>query len=203
MSGREEASAERRAAILSAALTVIDEQGLHTTTINDIRRRSGASVGSIYHHFGDREGLFYALYVESLADCFAFLLTNLQACDSAQAGIFALVESYLGWVEAHPQEAAFIYEASQGDLLRSYREEILAFKHNFYGEAFAWMLPFIQAGDLIELPPWAYDAILLGPAHEFARRWLGGLRELPMAEARAIIATAVWRAIQPETAVSR
>ena len=203
MSGREEASAERRAAILTAALAVIAERGLHTTTINDIRQRSGASVGSIYHHFGDRAGLFYALYVESLGDCFAFLLENLKACDSAQAGIFALVKSYLDWVEANPQEAAFIYEASQGDLLRAYQEEIFAFKTNFYGKAFAWMLPFIQKGDLIKLPPWAYDAIVLGPAHEFARRWLGGLRELPMAEACDIIARAVWRAIQPETAVTR
>jgi hypothetical protein len=58
------------------------------------------------------------------------------------------------------------------------------------------MSPFVEAGELLGLPPWAYDAIMMGPAHEFARRWLAGMQELSMAEAKNIIAAAVWRAVQ-------
>jgi len=36
----------------------------------------------------------------------------------------------------------------------------------------------------------------MGPAHEFARRWLAGMQELSMAQAQSIIAEAVWRAVR-------
>jgi hypothetical protein len=58
------------------------------------------------------------------------------------------------------------------------------------------MSPFVEAGELLHLPPWAYDAIMMRPAHEFSRRWLGGMSELSMAEAQTIIAEAVWRAVR-------
>ncbi|MEZ4644399.1 MAG: TetR/AcrR family transcriptional regulator [Chloroflexota bacterium] len=197
MATQQDTSTERRQAILAATLTAVAERGLHKTTISEIQRRSAASVGSIYHHFGDREGVLYALYIDIFTDCFAQLRASLQQATTARDGIRGLVCTYLTWVEAHPEQAAFIYEASQGDLLRSYRDAILQFKGTFYQEVMAWMRPYLQTGELIILPPWAYDAILLGPAHEFARRWLGGLQELTMAEAQIIIADAVWRAIQP------
>ena len=100
------------------------------------------------------------------------------------------------WVETNPERATFIYEALQGNMLRSYLPEIAVFKGAFYTDIFAWMEPFVALGELLRLPPWAYDAIMMGPAHEFARRWLGGMQELSMAEAQTIIAEAVWRAVR-------
>lgn len=202
MSNQQDASADRRQAILAATLQAVAARGLHKTTITEIQQRSGASVGSIYHHFGDREGVLYALYIESLTDCFTQLSAALQQAATARDGIRGMACAYLTWVEVNPERASFIYEASQGDLLRSYRSAILQFKEAFYMDMVTWMRPYLQSGELITLPPWAYDAILMGPAHEFARRWLGGLQKLSMADAQTIIADAVWRAIQPECATS-
>jgi AcrR family transcriptional regulator len=193
---RQTATAARQAAILSATLALVGEKGVTAVTMSDICGRSGASVGSVYHHFKDREGVLYALYLDCFEGCFAELRTAVLATTTAQAGIFALVHAYLDWVAANPTRATFIYEASQGTLLRSYSAEIAAFKGAFYADIFAWMRPFVESGELLRLPPWAYDAIMMGPAHEFARRWLAGLQELSLDEAKAIIATAVWRAMQ-------
>ncbi|MCB8925311.1 MAG: TetR/AcrR family transcriptional regulator [Ardenticatenaceae bacterium] len=192
---RQTATAVRQAAILTATLALVGEKGVTAVTMNDICTRSGASVGSVYHHFKDREGVLYALYRDCFADCFGQLRTAVLATHEAQVGIEALVHTYLEWVAANPARAAFIYEASQGTLLRSYQAEIVAFKGAFYADIFAWMLPFVESGELLRLPPWAYDAIIMGPAHEFSRRWLGGMQELALDEAKNIIATAVWRAI--------
>ena len=52
----------RRDAILEAALEAFDATG--ATAIEEVRRRSGASVGSIYHHFGNVDGVVAALYLE-------------------------------------------------------------------------------------------------------------------------------------------
>ena len=193
---RQTATAERQAAILAATLELVGEKGVTAVTMSDICGRSGASVGSVYHHFKDREGVLYALYRDCFEDCFAQLRTAVLATTTAQEGITALVNTYLAWVAAHPSRATFIYEASQGTLLRSYQAEIAAFKGAFYADIFAWMRPFVESGELLRLPPWAYDAIMMGPAHEFARRWLGGTQELSMDEAKNIIAAAVWRAVQ-------
>ena len=193
---RQTATAVRQAAILAATLELVGEKGVTAVTMNDICARSGASVGSVYHHFKDREGVLYALYRQCFDDCFAQLRTVVHAATEAKQGITALVRTYLSWVEANPARATFIYEASQGTLLRGYSQEIMAFKGTFYADIFAWMSPFVESGELLRLPPWAYDAIMMGPAHEFARRWLGGMQELSMAEAQTIIAEAVWRAIR-------
>ena len=196
-STRDVASAERRTIILRATLGLLAERGLYNTKIADIARESGASIGSIYHHFGSREGVFYALYVETFELCFAELRAAVLPSTTARVGIRNLADTYLRWVEQYPARATFIYDVSQGDILRSFLPEIAVFKGAFYAEIFAWMQPFIAAGEIVVLPPWAYDAILMGPAHEFARRWLGGQRELPMAAAREIIADAIWRSVQP------
>ncbi len=193
---RQTATAARQAAILEATLELVGEKGVAAVTMNDICGRSGASVGSVYHHFKDREGVLYALYRDCFEDCFDQLRTAVLATNTAHEGIMALVYTYLDWVAANPSRATFIYEASQGTLLRSYVADIAAFKGAFYADIFAWMEPFVEAGELLRLPPWAYDAIMMGPAHEFARRWLGGMQELSMPEAQTIIAEAVWRAVR-------
>ena len=47
---------------------MFSERGLSGATIDDVRRLSGASIGSIYHHFGDKEGIADALYADGLRD---------------------------------------------------------------------------------------------------------------------------------------
>eukprot|EP01030_Chromulinospumella_sphaerica_P002207 gene2207-2161_t len=47
-----EAPTDRRQDILNAALACAAEGGVDAVTIDGVRARCGASVGSIYHHFG-------------------------------------------------------------------------------------------------------------------------------------------------------
>src|SRR2546421_8536565 len=57
-------TAERRRAILEAALQCFLDRGYEATTIDDVRLASGASIGSIYHHFKGKEELAAALYLD-------------------------------------------------------------------------------------------------------------------------------------------
>lgn len=56
----------RRAAlkrqILLDALGCFLEQGIETTSIEMIRAKSESSVGAIYHHFKNKEGIVAALF---------------------------------------------------------------------------------------------------------------------------------------------
>ena len=51
-----------RQQVLDAVLTLFSERGYFATTVQDISSESGVSVGSIYHHFGDKEGIARSLY---------------------------------------------------------------------------------------------------------------------------------------------
>ena|SRR5947208_16720208 len=61
-----ERSEDRRRAIMNAALPLFTEKGLAGTAVEDIRTRAKASIGSIYHHFGSKEGVARALYAEAI-----------------------------------------------------------------------------------------------------------------------------------------
>jgi len=44
--------------VLKAALSLFSRQGFRATTIRQLARRSGLSVGNLYHHFGGKEEIF-------------------------------------------------------------------------------------------------------------------------------------------------
>jgi AcrR family transcriptional regulator len=52
---------QRRAQILAAAMTCFARQGYHATSMDDVVRESGLSVGAIYSYFPSKEDLFLAL----------------------------------------------------------------------------------------------------------------------------------------------
>ena len=52
--------AELKRVILTEALACFLEYGIETTTIEMIRERAQTSVGAIYHHFKNKEGLVAA-----------------------------------------------------------------------------------------------------------------------------------------------
>lgn len=57
--------------VLKAALSLFARQGFRATTMRQIARRSGLSVGNLYHHFGNKERIFQQLidrYWEVLLD---------------------------------------------------------------------------------------------------------------------------------------
>lgn len=48
--------------ILDAAEVLVTEKGFADTTVAEVARRAGSSVGSFYNRFHDKDGLLYALY---------------------------------------------------------------------------------------------------------------------------------------------
>jgi len=51
-----------QALVKQAALQLFSEQGYFNTSVPDLVKASGVSTGSIYHHFGDKEGVARALF---------------------------------------------------------------------------------------------------------------------------------------------
>lgn len=83
--------------ILDAATEVFGARGFSAATMAEIVARSGASIGSIYHHFGGKRELFLAIYDRLSADVERRLAeAALEATDlDSQQAFAAHVRAYL------------------------------------------------------------------------------------------------------------
>jgi AcrR family transcriptional regulator len=64
---------QRRAQILAAAMACFARQGYHATSMDDVVRECGLSVGAIYSYFGSKEDLFLALSDDRAEQTLAYL----------------------------------------------------------------------------------------------------------------------------------
>jgi AcrR family transcriptional regulator len=190
------ATEERRRQILQAALGCFTETGYAAATIDDIRVRSGASIGSIYHHFGGKEALAAALYVEGLREYHGGLLAKLSRRRTAEGLVKGLVEYHIDWVEQNPDWARYLIEMRRAESVKAAEADIRALNQKNFGALFALFEPFFQSGAVVNLPRGIFVSVVFGPAQEYARLWLKGRAHTPLSEARVMLAAAAWRAIQ-------
>lgn len=64
---------QRRAQILAAAMACFSRQGYHATSMDDVVRECGLSVGAIYSYFASKEDLFLALSDDRAEQTLAYM----------------------------------------------------------------------------------------------------------------------------------
>jgi AcrR family transcriptional regulator len=190
------ATTDRRGEILEAALAVFTRHGYQRATIEEIRAASGASTGSIYHHFGGKEELAAALYVEGLRDYQRSFLDVLERGDDAERTVRAIVANHLEWVASNPEMARYLLSTRAAEVVRATDRELRAMNSGVIGTTREWIEREVEAGALRALPTALYYAILIGPAQEFARQWLRARDEDAMSEAERVLPDAAWRAVR-------
>jgi AcrR family transcriptional regulator len=191
---RNESTASRRQAILQAALQLFLSKGFTVTTMEDIRQRSGASTGSIYHHFENKEMLVLALYQDIWTQFNTAQLQCLTTGDIRE-GVKALVYAYMDWFVQHPDLGQYIVQAISSEYL-SPRVEALRQEMNVVPEKlFEWLTPSIEDGTVIRCPRRLYYSLVLGPTREYVRSWLKGRIPGELHEVRELLAEAAWRAV--------
>jgi AcrR family transcriptional regulator len=178
----------RREAILEAALDSFGASG--EVAIEEVRRRSGASVGSIYHHFGGKDGIAAALYVEILRGYQAGVVRALGKADSAEQGVTGLVRHHLRWVERNPERARFLLGG--GALREAAGEELRELNRDLSAALDGWVE---RQKEIRALPREVFYAVVIGPAQEASRLWLAG-RVGSLRKLEDELAESAWRAVR-------
>ncbi len=182
-----------RERVLAAALACATESGMDAVTIDAIRARSGVSVGSLYHHFGDKQGVFAALFVAGVEHFGEIAMAAMAKGDSAEAGLRALVEDYLDWVVTHPDWARFLLaarprlESAAGPLLRDANGR-------YFTALRDWLKRWPETRHLAGRPALVL-ALVFGPVDYLVRPWLDGLMPASPLEHRDALADAAVRAL--------
>ncbi len=195
--GQSTTKESRRQAILDAALTCFANKGFTETTMEDIRKLSGASTGSIYHHFSNKEMLARALYLEGRSSLNAALFASLTA-STLREGIEALVHAYLNWFEQHADLGQYLLQAGESEYLSAYikvlrqKTRTMLPTERLSGQVLQWLAPYISDGSVVKLPQSLYIPLILGPSREFVRIWLRTQQPAEIQEVREPLAKAAW-----------
>jgi AcrR family transcriptional regulator len=107
-SSRAERAAERRAAIIDAALDEFIARGFTATRLDDVATRAGVAKGTIYLHFKDKESMFEELIRTALVP----LIGRLQAPPPIGGSVRDTIE---GFARSFVQEVA---GTRRGDIVR-------------------------------------------------------------------------------------
>ncbi len=202
--GPSRGTAERRRAIVEAALACFTEVGFLDTTMQDIRRRSGASNGSIYHHFKSKEQLAAAVYLQGIADYQAGLGARLGRSASARAGVEAIVRYHLEWVAARADWARYLFRMRHAEFMALAEGSIAQANREFAGALGDFFHRHVETGALRRLPPELYLSLILGPCQELARLWLLEKRPIDLGRAAGELSAAAWQALRGrKTATAR
>lgn len=188
----------RRRKILEAALGCFLERGIAAATTEEIRERSGASIGSIYHHFGGKEGLAGSLHVEGLRNYQAGFLRELQRHRHARSGIQAVVRYHLRWVQQHADWARFLFHMREAEAVQAVKPEIRDLNRRFAAAVADWIGPHMRKGVITPLPADVIGAVWIGPAQQFARQRLAGHATTTLQKATRILAEAAWKSLRAD-----
>jgi AcrR family transcriptional regulator len=197
-------SSDTRTRILDAALACFLEAGYEQTTVARIRERSSVSNGTLFHHFPTKEAIADALYVESIAD-FQQGLWRLLAKRprSLRAAVRGTIAHQIEWIEANVERARFVYTRGtlEGDSPRS--AELEEMNRKLAASYQGWLEPLVQRGAVRPMPRLVHDAILTGPTHAIARRWLAGQLACPLHDYLDELAAAACAALSGRPATVR
>ncbi len=184
----------RKRSILDAALACFSERGVEGTTIQDIQAAAGCSVGSLYHHFGSKEGVAEALWLDAIARFNAAMIRKIETAASGEEAVRGVVTTYCAWTARHARLARFLHSRDI-EFSEDAKARQRALHQAYIGRVFELFAPFVRAGEVAELPLHAYVPLISGPIEAYVRRWLGGDAPSPT-RVQELFADAAWNAVK-------
>lgn len=187
--------AETKRHILRCALNLFNTHGVDATTIDIIRAESQTSVGSIYHHFGNKEGVVAALYLAALEDQMSLRERYISEVSSTQGWVYALVHSYVDWVVHQPDWARFQYQARHAVAQSAFADQLKEANSARNAQMRDWFSDPDHQRDLKDLPRELVPSLIIGAAESYCRAWLSARVKQSPAVHRQLLAEAAWLAV--------
>lgn len=190
--------AELKRDVLRAALDCFNSKGIEATTIEMIRLACDTSVGAIYHHFGNKEGLVAALFFAAMSDQASLRLRYFEGAQTTKDGVNALVFSYVDWVDSQPEWARFQFNARYAVSSGPFKEELLERNRLRNQQVQEWFSRPGVGEELAHFPSELVPSLIIGAAESYCRAWLSGRVKQSPSTHRQVLADAAWRSLNGE-----
>ncbi len=193
VTGEERSPRER---ILQASLELFVEQGYFNTNVPDISRRSRCSVGSIYHHFLNKEEIAAQIFHAGMKDFRTALAKAIDLENSVQENVSSIVVAFLSFAEAHHLLARYLWLARHSEFLNHQVKNPTMVGFDELGRRVTQLLRRAEReGSIPKLQAEVIWTILFGLPVSYMRDWLDGYTRIPPSEVALTIAQACWAAM--------
>lgn len=103
--------------ILTAALDLFVRRGYHKVSVHDVQKQADVSIGSIYNHFGGKEGIARALYHHLLQEFDDVINDILAQYPGAIERCNEIVRQLFAFTETHRNIIAYIFHPRHNEFL--------------------------------------------------------------------------------------
>jgi AcrR family transcriptional regulator len=178
--------------ILTAALDLFVERGFHNVSVHDVQKQANVSIGSIYNHFGGKEGIAKALYYhlvnefeEMIEDVMAEDLSNRQRCNK-------IIQLLFEYTESKRNIIAYMLHAKHREFLPD--EPPICSSTPFMAMRNIVQLG-MDAGEIRRGDPWVTTAAIFGGAIRLIHLRLDGVITEPLTEHYDELIDCVWQGL--------
>ena len=183
---------ELRHQVLDIALQLFSERGYFNTSIHDIRRAAGVSIGAIYHHFQNKETLAKSLYDRLLARTDNAIINACAGKSGCLERSRAIIAGLFELTEKEPQTMQFV-------LLAQHREYLPEEPPICSSQPFMFMRRVVEegiaTGEVRPLEPWVAATAMFGGALRMMNLHLDRALERPLSAYLDEVVDCGWRAI--------
>ena len=181
-----------REKILSATLSLFSNKGYFNTSVRDIARESGVSIGSIYHHFKDKEGIASAMYnnllVRMMTELSQIKASNDTAHDRCRGVIIFLFEM----TEQEPEVMEFMLSSKHRDFLPNEKPVCSSAPFEMMREL---VKDGMVSGEIKVMDLMVASSCLYGASIRMITSRLDGLIEKPLQEYLDVIYLSSWKSV--------
>lgn len=182
--------------ILTAALDLFVDRGFHNVSVHDVQKEANVSIGSIYNHFGGKEGIAKALYhhlinefEEMMQGVIDAEMTNRERCNKVIKLLFEYTETrrHIISYTLHAKHQEFLPD--EPSICHS--TPFTAMRNIVHSG--------IEAGEIRQGDPWVVAANVFGGAIRLIHLRLDGLIKEPLPEHYEETINFMWQGMALET----
>jgi AcrR family transcriptional regulator len=185
-----------RERILQAALELFVEKGYFNTNVPDISKRSKCSVGSIYHHFLNKEEIAGQLHQAGITQFRLVLSDSIENSQSVEHAVKQLVPAFLEFAEEHHLLSRYLWLARHNEFLSSNVRRPTVVGFDTLGRRLTKVIKSgIRSKEISPIKAEIFWSIVFGIPLSYVRDWLDGYTEFTPSQASNRLSLACWSAL--------
>ena len=186
-----------RERVLLASLKLFVEQGYFNTNIPDISKLSNCSVGSIYHHFLNKEEIASQIYMDGIHQFRAALSNSIDNDADLRGTVRALVVAFLQFAETHQLLSRYIWLARHDEFLNQNLTKPTMVGFDKLGRKLTRSIKgAIRSGEIAQINAEVVWSIVFGIPLSFMTDWLDGYTRTKPSDAAEQLAAAAYAALK-------
>lgn len=153
--------ASARGRLLTEAAKLFRDKGYERTTVRDLAAAVGIQSGSLFHHFRSKEEILKAVMVETIQLNTAIMRTAVDAAETDQDKLRALIHAELDSVIGQTGEAMAVLVFEWRSLSPVGQKEVLALR-DIYEQLWLDVLAALKKSGVIAADPFVVRRLLTG-----------------------------------------